>query len=403
MGFPMASTACAIFLLPVLAFARQGSPDDSVVHGTINVALGNESGLVVLTDSMITVDGRQQPEPGQKLFKLDDHTVCSFAGFASAPADPARPSVRDLNMSTSSIIHKYVRQSARQPPMSIAERLRTLSFLFKQHLTAIANVRDALGNPTKIERYGFQLIVAGFDLDGKPKIGRIALGVKNNDGALVSDVEDASISNIERKLDWKLNGMPEIAEQILHHPESRPNDAVLGQYATSVRENAGRSLTVKQMVELAKRLAYYTSQVHPEVGGPDQIATLENSHSVSIEQPVFPEPPKMLFNFALAVKSEFSYSSIAVAKGLSFVCVRCSWTGMQRGLDGNYFIENDFTKSFLFYDGGAVNLGDTNTVVDSVLVIGAHVKPDDETLRRLSKAFHWSRILRVAAKTTPAD
>ena len=87
-----------------------------------------------------------------------------------------------------------------------------------------------------------------------------------------------------------------------------------------------------------------------------------------------------------------------MAKGVSVVFVRCSWTGMQRELDGHYFIGNDFAKSFLLYDGGVVNLGATNRVIDSVLVLGPHVKPDDETVRRLAKAFSWSRILRAVPK-----
>jgi hypothetical protein len=46
---------------------------------TINVALGNENGMVVLTDSMLTAGARQRPDPGQKLFKSDDRTACSLA------------------------------------------------------------------------------------------------------------------------------------------------------------------------------------------------------------------------------------------------------------------------------------------------------------------------------------
>jgi hypothetical protein len=60
------------------------------------------------------------------------------------------------------------------------------------------------------------------------------------------------------------------------------------------------------------------------------------------------------------------------------------------GTDGTLF-----TDSALVYDGGVVNLGDTNKVVNSVLVIGPHAQPESETARRLMKAFSWSRILRA--------
>lgn len=58
-------------VVPPLA-AGQDSDGGLVVHGTINVVLGNQNGLVVLTDSMLTAGDHQQPDPGQKLFQLDD-------------------------------------------------------------------------------------------------------------------------------------------------------------------------------------------------------------------------------------------------------------------------------------------------------------------------------------------
>src|SRR5713226_8379830 len=74
------------------------------------------------------------------------------------------------------------------------------------------------------------------------------------------------------------------------------------------------------MVELGRRLAYYTHQAHPEVGGRDQIAIFQKQRSVSIEQQKFPQPPKTLVNFSLMVDSHFSYSSIVWRKAcLSFL------------------------------------------------------------------------------------
>ena len=400
--------ACAVgalLLAGLTTVEAQNSEDNSVVHGTINIALGNESGLVVLTDSMASVGGVARPEiPSQKLFKLDDHTVCAIAGFASAPAVSAttvspQSSVPDLNTSASAIIHEYIRQSAGQPPQTVIERLRALTFLMSRHLSAIANVRDALGNPTPLDGYQFQLIIAGYDTDGNPKIGKITLRMNNNKGSLTSEIDEAAISNVGTKLVVLLNGMPDVAEQILLHPESKPGDAAIKQYAASRAKDSGSTLTVDQMVELAKRLSYFTHKVHPQVGGENQIAVLKRQNSVEIQQQKFPDPPKPLVNFSLIVNSTFAYSSIGIAKGVSAIFVRCSWAGMQRELDGNYFIGNDFTNSTLMYDGGVVNLGDTNRVTNSVLIIGPHGSPKDETARRLMKAFAWSQVRYVPPRT----
>lgn len=389
----------AMFLLPVLAFAGQNPPDDFVVHGTINIALGNENGVVVLTDSMLSSGGHQLQEPGQKLFKLDDKTVCAIAGFASAPASSPEAAVPDLNTSTSAIIHEYVRQSAQERPQSIVEKLRALASIFEIQLSAIANVRDALGNVTAIDKYRFQLIVAGYDTDNKLKIGRITL---RTNSSLRSEVEDACISIVEEKLIWKLNGMPDVAEQILQHPEAGPKDPVLDLYATSLRENGGLSLTVEQMVALAKRLAYYTSKAHPEVGGLNQVAIFQKSQTVSIEQPHFPELPRPLFRFSLVVDSHFrGTNSVKFVPGVPFIFVRCSFAAMEHELDGHYYIGNDFTDSALTYDGGGTDLGKTNRVTNSVLLIGPDAIMEDETVWRLIAAFSWSQVAHAVPKAKP--
>src|SRR5437773_8729278 len=98
MRLSLATLACTTFLATAVPVQSRTVDDDFVVHGTINVALGNKNGIVVLTDSMLTTGDHQLPNPGEKLFKLDDHTVCAIAGFVSAPG-PAR----DLNTSTSGI------------------------------------------------------------------------------------------------------------------------------------------------------------------------------------------------------------------------------------------------------------------------------------------------------------
>jgi hypothetical protein len=307
----------------------------------------------------------------------------------------------DLNTSTSAIIHEYVRQSAPQSRQSIAEKLRALASLFNMHLAMIANVRDTVGNPTSIDKYRFQLIVAGYDIDEKPKIGKIALRTKNSTGSLISEIEDVSLLNVEEKLVWRLNGMPDVAAEILLHPESKPEDAAIKLYATSLTENGGRSLTLEQMLELAKRLAYYTSQAYREVGGPNQVAVFKKSQTVSINQPTFPEPPRSLFRFSLVVDSHFSYSSVVFAKGGPAVFVRCSWVGMQHDLDGNYYIGSEFANSVLMYDGGDVSLGNTNRVTDSVLLLGPHAILENEVVRRLTAEFSSLRVAYAVSKPKP--
>jgi len=385
--------ALGLLLVPSLASGQEPeSTDNLVVHGTINVALGNKNGIVVLTDSMLTSGGHQLTEPGQKLFKLDDRTVCSIAGLVSAAAP-----IPDLNLSASGIIQEYAKQSGLQKPQSIEEKLRALALLFELHLEAISNMQDITGKPIRVDDYRVQIIVAGYDLDGRAKIGKISVGTwKQADGPLISRSEDPSIDVVEQKLVNRLNGMPDVASELLVHPESHPDDPVLNQYSALLHRDAGASLTVEQLVELAKRLAFYTHAIHPEVGGANQIAIFRNSNVVKIEQQPFPSPPKSLVEFALSVGNKvsstvptLSAAPLAIVPGVHGVFIRNEWNTAMQELDGNYFIGNTFTGALLVYRGGDVNLGKSNRVIGSELIVGPLVDPKGPTLQRLLKDFPW--------------
>jgi 20S proteasome alpha/beta subunit len=80
-------------LLFLTSYSRQlYGQTPPVIRGTINVVFANANGIVALTDSRLsarTPSGqlRALSQPGQKLFQLDEATVCTFAGFAEAPVD----------------------------------------------------------------------------------------------------------------------------------------------------------------------------------------------------------------------------------------------------------------------------------------------------------------------------
>ena len=62
-------------------------------HGTINIFLANRNGLVAVTDSRLSSNGKAVAR-GQKLFKVDDHTICAVAGFYMDSGVPLKTSRR---------------------------------------------------------------------------------------------------------------------------------------------------------------------------------------------------------------------------------------------------------------------------------------------------------------------
>ena len=59
-------------------------------HGTVNVFLVNKNGLVVVTDSRLS-NAAGIVGNGQKLFRIDDRTICTIAGWYSDPGPVIRP------------------------------------------------------------------------------------------------------------------------------------------------------------------------------------------------------------------------------------------------------------------------------------------------------------------------
>jgi hypothetical protein len=375
--------------MPLKTYARAAGgtnpAEDGVTHGTINVILANKNGIVALTDSMITEGSHQVPEAGQKLFKLDDRTVCTIAGFVKASGP-----IPDFHTSTSAIINDYVEQIAHKPQLSIREKLMSLAYLFQFQLTAIATFRAIGGWPTPATAYTFWLTIAGYDTDGVPRIGQIALSMVPSGDTLNSEIREDSITQVGGNLVTKLAGLHDVAEQLLSDPSSAGNDPAFATYAESVQRDGGQSLTLAQMTEIASALARRTAQVYREVGGADQVAILQDGHVARVVQASYPAPPTAL-HFNLMVKGTFSGPNALQIEGSTFLILRSSFSNDRRPLDGHFFYSDTFANSVLTYDGGGGYFDKNNKITNCLLILGPHAKRDDKEVRHLINHFQWTQ------------
>jgi hypothetical protein len=376
-----------VLLLACECVTASAEENTGVIHGTINVVLANENGMVVLADSMLTNGlNKQLPQPGKKLFRLDDHSVCAIAGIIASPSG----SYKELDLSTVAIVNDYARQISKGPPLTIQQKLRELASLLNISLSAVENVLDANGKSPDPENYTLELIVAGYDTDGLLKIGNIRLQSRNQRSLLYSSLEYGSIRTVTNKLDTEFGGMPDRAKFILGHPETVKGDRAVLAYRKSLKLDSGKSLTLYELADLAKRLKYYSTLVHPEVGGQDQIAILQAGRISSFSQPSFPDSASAL-RFSLMVDDSFSPGGMVIRGTAIFV--RCSWNLTYVPLDGSFFISNEFKDSLLGYSGGPLHFDSTNRVVDSDLLVGPEANQNSAELRNLR--------LRISAGRTP--
>lgn len=370
------------------------SGEAQVAHGTINIALANANGFVVLTDSMETVGANQLPDPAQKLFELDDHTVCAIAGFLEAGA----PAI-EISTQTAAIIREYSRQLAAGPTVTIETKLRQLSFLFAVRLSGLADLRQAGGSADAPHNYYLDLTIAGYDTDGSPKIGKASVRAELANGRINSVAQSPEIKLVKDELVHQTAGMPTLAEALLQHPEGEPDDPVLAEYANAWQKDRGTSLSIKQMTDLATDLATRTAKREPAVGGPNQIAILSNGHVVSVDQPKFPDTQTKSTPFGLMRQVGFSGEGSFRRQG-AVICTDCKFEDMHFTLDESYIIATSFTNAVLTYDGGPMYFDKTNRVQNCVLVLGPNAKFPTIVVRDLIANFPWSKVSKAPPSTT---
>lgn len=230
-------------------FAQMPKPaDGGQSYGTVNVILANKNGLVAVTDSMLTFGAGHHDPTGVKLFKIDDKTVCTVAGFYSNPTMPETFSVRIPN-----VMSNYIRN------ITPGNKGEDPGFTFKFQRLAEIFVHELTGHLQEfyVSHPGFQvstiqpieLTLAGYDTDGSLKIGEVTLSPEDTDHGISfvatglppsinvpfceisasfdrkqhdrsAQISLPSIKVVNEALFCEVAGLPNVAEDRLTHPNS---------------------------------------------------------------------------------------------------------------------------------------------------------------------------------------
>ena len=374
----------------------QDMPEPS--HGTVNIALANANGLVLLTDSVQTVqksDGPHYQQPVQKLFRLDDKTVCSIAGFASETGW-VHP---EFNTDVAGIIADFKDQLSAKPVPELDAKLRGIAYLVSFYIEVVANRREvAVGSGTPISAYLFEVIVAGYDVDGKPKVKKlvitpVVLTARDGHHYWSTTISNPEAQEVDRKLVPVFGGIKQFSNAVWNTPQKYDADIVRRYIAAKARDG-GESLTLDEMAALASYMAAQTAKAlaamgFPAVGGPDQIAILSKGSITKFDQPSFPDPPRPL-SFVLMVHLKVTTQvPILPNPGVHLLWIRSKFVGMVYPgleLDGNFYYGCEVDDSVVSYSGGLTDFDSTNTVVNSWLMWGSAAYPEGD---RISERFKW--------------
>jgi len=416
---PTLSVVLIAGCLSLNAFGRSSGPNP-VLTGTVNIVLANSNGIVVVTDSNQTThlsSGQPftSPSPGQKLFRIDDRTVCTIAGFGSTTL----PRFPDFTSSAAGILDRYVEQlRATGETHSFGEKLRTLFFLFTHQLTGIGNLQHL--DSRSVGDYGFQLILAGYDSDGTAKLGKLVLSTSLSLNGVFSPVlKEMTETTVGRELAHETAGLGgAVVEAILAHPAAFPEDPVVRRYGASKASDHGSSLTTSEMESLARSLARHSAQLNTYVyqvkhqfgspfdfrtfwpiGGRDQIAVLEKGLIQKIEQPthLFEARRVSTAQFAMVVGLGLDGNG---RPGMTLIgpgnpiglYLKAHLVGGIVHLDNTYYFEDEFRNDTLYYDGGVLGFDPSNRVIDCVLKLGPNVERKSSAVQELIAGFPWKSV-----------
>ena len=372
-------------------------------HGTINIVLANRNGLVAVTDSRLSSNGRPGL-PGQKLFKVDDRTVCAVAGFYMDSGVPLKradgQTMYPTYTSISNILRSYFR--ANTSPIDPTRLASALS----QSLSFVTTIDKIAGTPDQPEES--QITLAGYR-GGNLYISQIVLMPTIVGGRIEYQVYPQKEKLVKGGLIFATAGLDEIAQSSLNNPkdavstnplDGRPlkvHDTMMEKLEAAQAKDGGANLSIEELIEVARDLEAKTARAYPNVvGDAVEMAVLSDEHFQTFEQPIEEsvEPSRLPYTVTSGVS----------ASGVSFGTSASTYLLMQYSsmayvpipLDGGLFLGDSFSNCHLIYRGTEdVFFDPSNVVVNSELDIGPAVRDDDPVLTRLEALYPRLQIRRM--------
>jgi hypothetical protein len=372
------------------------------IHGTVNVFLANNNGLVVVTDSGLS-DEVHIVDNGQKLFKVDDHTICSIAGWYADPGPVIKPEVSTnpsypAYLAVPQIMQTYI-SAVDLSSDSMENKIQLLSKVFASSLLSIVYVNNAAGISSNVSKS--EITVAGYDNNGIIEILQADLNPNIQNGKIEKyDIVRKPTIYVSEASGFVpvIRGHDSIAQLILNgsYP-SMDRDPILGYFKTSLASDRGSTLSLEDMEQIAKQIERLTAQHDPFVGGRQQIAELSAGQVSEFSQPISKPYPNQ---WRLALKIEnigfMGHDLAALRSNPPFVYLAQNVPiyDMDQPLDGIFFFKSKLIHCRLTYKGFPSSILDkSNTVVDSTLTLLPGADPNSNFVKQIRIDFPTLTII----------
>jgi hypothetical protein len=182
------------------------------------------------------------------------------------------------------------------------------------------------------------------------------------------------------------------------------NDPIVANYEDAFRTNGAASMSLKDLIQLAKRLEEIThDEKRDVVGGEQQIAVFSDgdlkSFDMNVAAPQY--PPAFRFDIVNGMTQKLDANSDAqmfgTAPNVGILIQHADINGGRFDLDRRIVLNSVFQNCTLFYEGRSFTMFDveSNKILANVtLKIGANVLGDDHIVRELTTAYPSLRVVR---------
>ena len=239
----------------------------------------------------------------QKMFQLDELSICTIAGFYSTDNATGLQFFQEpesaLHLEVRAIISFLHEQLKTHPDLTIDEKARILAFrdFHGDREAQLPERRPASGPRRRNPRsQTSQFLVAGYNPDGSAELAKVSMTVDASGDPTATTIGEASQAPVKSELVWKTAGIDDEALAILMNtakpdgPEGS-DKAFKPLYAAQVKGSTS-SISVAQMTEIAKAVVGYSASAHSgAIGGDAQFAVLQNGKVSDVTQHEFEPPP----------------------------------------------------------------------------------------------------------------
>jgi hypothetical protein len=372
-------------------------------HGTINIFLANRNGLVAVTDSRLSYNGKPVGR-GQKLFKVDDYTICAVAGFYMDGGAPLKRADGQTLYPAYTSISEILKDYFRANPSSID--LNRLASALTQSLNFVATV-DKINRSTDKPSES-EITLAGYR-DGNLYISQLFLVPVLVNGRIEYEVHPQKEKLVKSGLVFATAGLEQIAQSSLNNPKEassvnpydgrplRAHDPMMEKLSEAKSRDDGANLSIEDLTDLARDLEVKTAKAYSnEVGDDIETAVLFDGRVQTFQQPVDEQINLNRFPYTKVSGLSASGVSFGTSESSYTIMEYSSLAGMPISLDGSLFLSDSFSRCHLIYRGAAdVFFDPSNAVVNSELDLGPLVQDNDPFVVRMKSLYPELQIRRV--------